>query len=453
MALDTSGLENWASPGDLEAAAKDISSVGADVSATVDGLSATWSGLSGSYHAPEQVDVLAVFSSITPHGDVLERATAQTTTALDDFAATVRLLEMRRTALLAEVASFEADPRRLNEADPDPSLGPVPEYALQSDIDRLVLTYDDAVTDCVAALKGIDGTEGDILSTLSGPEVGLVAAGLSNYASTYTYKSVEVTATRQVRMPWQQFRFTPSDPSGVLTDAEVAGDRWYTMGDGSVVHISDPAHPDHASTVRERYTRNGFVPAVEWRPSINKKFYDSLPAYRARVDANPDSWQPSSEPATPRPAFGELPNGLKAARVGGGVLAVGMAGFTITDERNKAYDSLLVEHPEMSEAQRDLRAMEVGAVRGGAKTAFDFGAGAAGAAVGTMIGGPVGTVIGFGVGMGVSYLADQDLPEWLGGGTVKDRFADGVEEAYDLGKDITSDIGDALSDGWNSVFG
>lgn len=451
MAFDTSGLREWALPGGLEAAAQDITSAGADVSTAVDGLSSTWSGLSGSYNAPEQLEVLAVFSSITPHGDVLERAAAQTASALTAFADAVRQLETQRTALLAEVAAFESDPPTLDPADPDSPVDSMQQALLQGDINRLALAYDDAVTACVAALNGIDGTEDDVISTLSGPNVGLIVGGATNYSSTYTFKRVDIVDYRPVPMPWQQFRFTPLDPFGTLTDAEIAGDRYLTV-DGRDIHISNPEHPDHGRTVAERYVRNGFAPAVDWRPSLNQRLYDTSAAYRARVDANPSDWK-VPDPTAPRPTFGELPNGLRALRVGGGALAIGMAGLTIYDERTQAYDRLVVEHPEMSESERDARANEIGVVRGGAKTTFDVGAGVAGAAVGTMIGGPVGTVIGFGVGMGISYLADQDLPEWLGGGSVKDAFADGAEAVYDEGKELVSDVGDALSDGWNSVFG
>ncbi|RJT78433.1 hypothetical protein D6T63_13055 [Arthrobacter cheniae] len=452
MAFDTSGLQQWASPGELEAAAGDIASAGADVSTTVDGLSSTWSGLSGSYQAPEQVEVLAVFTSITPHGDVVDLAAGQAQTALAAFAGTVRELEAERTALLAEISSFEADPPTVDPADPDSPVDAAQQGWLQGDIDRLAGRYDDAVTTCVAALKGIDGTVDNTVSTLSGPEAGLVVAASTNYSSTHTFKRVDITAYRQVPMPWQQFRFTPLDPTGPLTAAEIAGDRYLNIG-GREIHISNPDHPDYGRTVSERYTRNGFAAAVDWRPEVHERFYDLSSAYRARVDANPGDWKPAPTSSTPRPTFGELPHGLKALKVGGGVVAVGMAGLTIADERAQAYDRLLVESPRMSEADRNARANELGAVRGGAKTAVDLGAGVAGAAVGTMIGGPVGTVIGFGVGMGISYLADQDLPDWLGGGSVKDAAADLAENAYDGTKEALSDAGDAISEGWNSVFG
>ncbi|MCU1633680.1 MAG: hypothetical protein JWM61_2332 [Micrococcaceae bacterium] len=452
MAFDTSGLQQWASPGELEAAAGDIASAGTDVSTTVDGLSSTWSGLSGSYQAPEQVEVLAVFTSITPHGDVVDLAAGQAKTALAAFAGTVRELEAERTALLAEVSSFEADPPTLDPADPDSPVDAAQQGWLQGDIDRLAGRYDDAVTTCVAALKGIDGTADDALTVLSGPEVGLMIAAGTNYASTHTFKRVDVIASRRVPMPWQQFRFTPLNPAGPLTAAEIAGDR-YLIVDGREVHISNPRHPDHALTVAERYTHNGFANAVDWRPEVNERFYESSSAYRARVDANPGDWKPAPTSSTPRPTFGELPDRVKALKVGGGAVAVIMAGVTISAERDQAYDRLLVESPRMSEADRKARAIELGVVRGGAKTTFDVGAGMAGAAVGTMIGGPVGTVIGFGVGMGISYLADQDLPEWLGGGSVKDGFADFAENVYDGGKEALSDAGDAISEGWNSVFG
>ncbi|MPY09703.1 hypothetical protein [Arthrobacter bussei] len=451
MGFDTSGLDDWALTADLDAAAAEIATAGTAVSAAVDGLATTWSGLSASYSAPEQVDVLAVFSSITPHGDVLELAAAQAKTALTAFADTVRQLEARRSALLGEAAAFEADPPRVDPADPDSDVDQMQQGLLQHDITALAQDYDDAVLACVAALNGIDGTTDDTVSTLSGPEVGLVVAGGTNYSGTYTFKRVDITAYRQVPMPWQDFRFTPLDPNLPLTPAEIAGNRYLTI-DGRDVHIGSPDHPDYGRTVSEAYTRNGFVPAVDWRPSVNQRLYDTSAAYRARVDANPSNWR-IPDPAAPRPTFGELPNGLKGIRIGGGVLAVGMAGLTIADERGKAYDRLLVEHPEMSEADRSARATELGVVRGGAKTAFDVGAGMTGAAVGTMIGGPVGTVIGFGVGMGISYLADQELPDWLGGESVKDAVADGAEAAYDAGKEVVSDIGGAISDGWDSVFG
>lgn len=443
MALDTSPLQDWPAPSAINAAAGAIAKQGAAVDTAVGSVATTWSFLERHYEAPEQNDVLTVFRNITPHGEAVKTAAEDAKKALETFSSGVEgLLETRR-ALLLDVQEFRNDPPRVDPSDPDSEVLPLAEAQLDFRIQDLVYRYQELETACVSAIMAINGGPKSDMGALAGPNFALIPAATGNYGSLYTFKSVEVEAYRTVPVPWQDYRFTPIDPD-TLNAAERAGNRFLRI-DGREISVHDPEHPDYGRTKQERYWRTTYGTKMDWRPEVNKKFYDRFDWYSKKVDADRSNWKPDLS-ASERPRFSQLPNELKGIKAGGLALGVVMAGVTFADERAKEYNNLLQENPSMSESDREFRANEVGTVKTAAKTTVDLGAGLAGAAVGTAIGGPVGTVVGFGVGMFVSYASDVELPDWLGGKSIKDQAADGAVELYDGAKDL-------VSDGWNAVFG
>lgn len=449
MALDTSALYGWPTPSEIETAAGNIATYGAGVGTAVADAASEWALLQRHYDAPESQEALAVFRNITPHGEAIQTAAEDARNALNAFAAGVESLEGTRKTLLAEIEAFRNNPPRLDPSDPDSEVLPFAEMQLDFRIHDLVLQYQAFETECVTALTGINGGPKQGMGALAGPNFGLLPGAVGNHTGLYTFEKVQIADYREVPVPWQEYRFTPIDPEA-LTNAERAGNRFLVV-DGREISIHDPEHPDFGRTRQEGFFREGFNTRIDWRPEVNQRMYDLLPKYSQRVDDNPYKWRlepdESGNPRRPEaPPFRDLPDGVKAAKAGGWALSVAMAGVTFADERAKTYNDLLKEDPTMSESDREFRANEVGTVRTVAKTGVDLGAGLAGAAVGTAIGGPIGTVVGFGVGLGVSYLSDVELPDWLGGKSVKDHAADLAVGGYDA-------VSGAIADGWNAVFG
>lgn len=138
-------------------------------------------------------------------------------------------------------------------------------------------------------------------------------------------------------------------------------------------------------------------------------------------------------------------NWTRALRVAGPIATVVTAGLTYNSEYQKALEEVAAEHPDWSQEEIEARAREMRNVQGTTQLGLDFGYGAAGATIGTFIGGPIGTVVGFGAGFVIGWAAEE-----LG---LNDVIKDGVQSAWDWGSDVAGDVGDAVGDAWNSIFG
>jgi len=442
--LDTTGLQNWAAPEATETSAAALKTAGSAFKAAVAGQAAVWSGLAGCYDAPEREDVLAVFGSITVHAELASSASEEAAAALGNFADQVALLMPMREDLLARAAAF--DPPACTPSDPDGSTQELSRLLLQSEIDGLARRYWEAEEACAAALNSVKGHDPGWLGTVAGPNVGLVAAAGDNFMGVHTFRRVTVINVRDVPMPILERSFTPVLGSyDRLTGPEQLGYRWLRQN-GEWISVHSPQHPDARITTRQWSTQDIYRTVREWRPQVSRSLYNNSEWYRTRVDGNPDRWH---VPGQQVPSWAEQPNSLKALKIGGAATATVLAGLTFADNRAENHNQLLRENPEMSESDRNFRANEMAAVQTGSSLVIDIGAGAAGAAVGTMIGGPVGTVIGFGVGMGISWLTDAGDD----GNSVKDRVSDVALDFYDKAKYGVSDGLKAAGDAWDRLWG
>lgn len=442
--LDTTGLLNWAEPEATQAGADAVRTAGTAFREAVENQKTGWAGLSGCYDAPEREDVLSVFRNITEHSELVESASAQAASALTEFADYVAALNIRRKDLLARAAAF--GPPACTPEDPDGSIQDFQRMILQAEIDTLARSYQEAEAICAAALNNVKGHSPGLVGALAGPNIGLVAAAADNGMKVHTFQRVTVVNVREVPTPIMERRFTPVLGSyDQLTGPEQQGYRWLRE-DGRWISVHSPQHPDAGITRRQWFTQEIYRTVREWRPEINRNMYNHSEWYRTRVDANRDRWH-VPDPQTPR--WAETPNSLKGIKVGGAILTTAMVGLSFADNRAENHNQLLRENPEMSESDREFRAHEMAVVQTGTSLVIDLGAGATGAAIGTMIGGPVGTVIGFGVGMGISWLTDAG-PD---GSSVKDRISDVAVDFYDKAKDTVSDGLKAAGDAWNKLWG
>lgn len=442
--LDTTGLQGWAEPETTQAGADAVKSAGAAFRSAVADQAAAWSALSGCYSAPEREDVLAVFTNITPHAELVGSASEEAAAALGNFAEHVAALKPLRQQLLERAGSF--GPAACTPEDPDGSMQELSRLVLQSEIDGLARRYQEAEETCAAALNSVTGHDPGWLGAVAGPNTGLVAAAADNVMGVHTFQRVTVVNVREVPMPVLERRFTPLLGSyDLLTGPEQQGHRWLRQN-GQWVSVHSPLHPDAGITRRQWFTQEVYRTVREWRPEVNRTLYNQSGWYRTRVDASPDRWH-VPDPQTPR--WVETPNSLKAVKIGGGALTLAMAGITFADNRAENHNQLLRENPDMSAADREFRANEMAAVQTGTSVVIDVGAGAAGAAIGTMVGGPVGTIVGFGIGMGISWLTDAGSD----GNSFKDKASDIAVDAYDKTKDLISDGFEAAGDAWDRLWG
>lgn len=438
MAVDSSALDGWPSPDSIEAAATSLRAAGPPFSDAVETLAGSWKGLEGIYQAPEQGDVLSVFTNITPHAEVVAEVTAAAAAVLDRFAAGIRALQAERTALLQQIDADAADPdagsaEGMDAAQREEAAASREDQA-QRQVGNLAARLAALESTCAGELRGLNGAPTPVLDLLGSRWSGLSTAVAQNAASLYQGKRTQVQATRQVPIPWEARQFTLVNGTQ-QTAEELAGNR-ILMVDGRAVSIHSPEHPDYYRTQAETYMRSSVTATTQWLPAASPLLERISPRYRQRVAAdraaaNPQRWaHPSSGPQI---TFGELPGRVQAVKAGSGFLSVASAGVTARSEYASEYNSLLKSDPTMSEEDRRFRAAEVSAVKTTVKTGIDIGAGMAGAAVGTAIGGPVGTLVGFGVGMLISYAADTDL---FNGRSFKDAAADAVTDGYDKVKEL-----------------
>lgn len=437
MAVNTAALDGWPSPESIDAAAAVLRAAGPPFQGAVETLAGSWRGLEGIYQAPEQGDVLSVFTNITPHAEVVAAVSAEAAAVLGRFAAGIRELQSERALLLQQLEAVAASPDAgaadgMDAAEREQAAASR-ENRARRQVGDLAARLAALESACAGELRGLNGAPTPVLDLLGGRWTGLVTGAVQNVAGLYQGQRTQVQATREVPMPWQARQFTLVNGTH-QTAEELAGNRILIM-DGRPVSIHSPDHPDFHRTQPETYMRSTVTATTQWLPTASPLLERFLPGYRNRVAAdrasgNPQRW--SQPPAGPRITFGELPGRVQAVKAGSGLLSVASAGVTARSEYTSEYNSLLHSDPAMSEEDRRFRATEVSAVKTTVKTGIDIGAGMAGAAVGTAIGGPAGTLVGFGVGMVISFVADSEL---FDGRSIKDVAADAAAGAYDMAKD------------------
>ncbi|MGP5730646.1 hypothetical protein [Arthrobacter rhombi] len=421
MGLDTAGLEGWPDPASISAAAASVSTAGGKYDDKIENAADDWTPIGSAYRqGAGRGEVLRAFSPVKDHGEAIRTASGFVRDALDDFAADVVALKARRKNVLLRVDAFNTKVANDEEM---LDYGYSSETGIQATIDAIAQDLKDRANECAQALKDITIKAKPGGGFLASPEGGLVTGSISKYmklnevasfsytelhvnVQTYTFSHQDKKLRPWVRL-WNNGKFDPG--AGV----------WRYDTTTHHVTVISMEEIERKGTWKPNWTPTD----IRWRQWIEgkSKWYGNYAANRA------GHWQQPSS-ASWLDDFKNAGKGTKFLKGGNVALSLATTGLTYVNERDKEYNRLLQENPGWSDDKISDRAREVGAVKTTAKTTVDFGAGMAGAAVGTMIGGPVGTVIGFGVGMGLSYLSNKS--------GASDFVADKAVEVWDGAKDM-----------------
>ena len=439
--FDTTGLSNWPLPSAMETAAADLSSKAKDFKEGVEDCENAWKGLSEYFSMDDSAAtdrVLNFYDLVTAHGDVVQASAEKTEDVIGVFAEEVRDLETRRTTAFNRIEEHNS---RVDDG--EEATGIYSESSVQTYINTVVADLITAAETCSADLEAITVDalvdEGLMPPGFSTGDAVTVAAMTEFNRVNFTYTVVE---RHQVPI-WD---YTTTAPSA----------DWVVDSDGNVTRAPFVTSREVAGyryehrTVQQTGTRTSWV---GMQTPVNEWAYRNIPAYRDRVDLYPERystggprfWDVNGRLLDFEDALRNGNNWTRTLRVAGPLATIVTAGLTYKSEYDQALVEVAMEHPDWSTEEIEARAREMSAVQGTTQVALDFGYGAAGAAVGTAIGGPVGTVIGFGVGMGLGWLAENTgVNDW-----VKDR----AQDAWDGLSNAAEEVGGAISDAWNSVFG
>ena len=439
--FDTTGLSNWPLPSAMETAAADLSSKAKDFKEGVEDCENAWKGLSEPFSMDDSAAtdrVLNFYDLVTAHGDVVQASAEKTEDVIGVFADEVRDLETRRTTAFNRIEEHNS---RVDDA--EEATGIYSESSVQTYINTVVADLITAAETCSADLEAITVDalvdEGLMPPGFSTSDAVTVAAMTEFNRVNFTYTVVE---RHQVPI-WD---YTTTAPSA----------DWVVDSDGNVTRAPFVTSREVAGyryehrTVQQTGTRTSWV---GMQTPVNEWAYRNIPAYRDRVDLYPERystggprfWDVNGRLLDFEDALRNGNNWTRTLRVAGPLATIVTAGLTYKSEYDQALVEVAMEHPDWSTEEIEAQAREMSAVQGTTQVALDFGYGAAGAAVGTAIGGPVGTVIGFGVGMGLGWLAENTgVNDW-----VKDR----AQDAWDGLSNAAEEVGGAISDAWNSVFG
>lgn len=439
-----------------------------------------WAGMPSAYSGPSEQTLFSALNPAKVSAEFIRNAGVLAETALGDFATGLQTLWQQRSALMAEIESFNSFHAETAEEDLD-TLEHCDFYALREEVDRLQTSYENLASNCAELLGHIKAGEvhGDTFSSteqFDGFPVGwndfTDVAGWWDVETTHTWQGTETEVfdprTGQTTLNPSVTNSSPAGTSTNLTlfDAPI-GSVASTVGGSSMLGTVRSAMRHDRSpggTWRERM-RNGF----------RGRFLDGLPGtadYRAwtqgsstgttttasdpRYSTGSDGTSRSERTVTNTRTSNTLGNNLNRLATGGGSVAtVALAGNQFVNEREMRQQQLAEENPSMSDEEINSEATHDAAAHtvGSAGSSIVVSA-AAGAAVGSAV--PVaGTAIGFGVGLvtGVAMEAPL-LPDVTGDGT-RDSLADaaghyaeqGWEWARNDGVDAVKDFGSDFADG------
>ncbi|WP_404320524.1 WXG100 family type VII secretion target [Arthrobacter luteolus] len=411
MSIDTSMLYGWCSPDAVENAAPTLKKSGEAYLQSVEQAKSTWQQLGSHYSGDGATEILDAFENVMPNARMLEDSAGAVSSALTEFASSIRALESRRSSLIARVEAAEI--RAANElaakCTADQAYTPPPaataDLLLPAEVSALAAQYRALEEETAAKVRSAFHGDGGLL----GLATGIPATVLYGMAA----KGISATTARQtvtkVPTPIPVYRRYQTAEERIR---HMARGRWITDGEWKLTTVF------------------GF----DLRPNVYRGLYNHSGWYRNRVSANPSNWVLPDK-------FKDLGTAAKGIKVSGGVFTAVTAGFTIAGEREDAYNELLQANPGWSRDELNGRANLEGGVKGGTKAGIDIGAAGAGALIGTAIGGPVGTVVGAFIGIGISAVTSIEFDS-LGGRTLKDVAADGVMDAVD-----------SFAKGWDKLFG
>ncbi|MGO1886128.1 MAG: hypothetical protein ACTH3G_12300 [Citricoccus sp.] len=441
MAFDTTGLTDWPVPDTLETTAEDLLTKATSFRKGVDDCEREWKSITDHFHTDNGTTMGRIedyFQVIIAHGDVVEGTASKVKDHIGTFAADIRDLESRRTTAYSRIERHG----ELSADGDEPENGIYSETHVQDFINTIVADLVLAAEDCSARLEGIDVQsvidDGWLPNPSANDAVGVGA--LTEYERvTFDYDVLE-------RHQFPVWDYTTTAPSA----------DWIADADGNITRAPFVSGWEHTGYRYETRTVTHRGVRTEWatmKTPVNNWAYENIPRYRDKVDLRPDLyttdgprfWDAKGRLVDFQEALAHGNNWTRALRVAGPIATVVTAGLTYNSEYQKALEEVAAEHPDWSQEEIEARAREMRNVQGTTQLGLDFGYGAAGATIGTFIGGPIGTVVGFGAGFVIGWAAEE-----LG---LNDVIKDGVQSAWDWGSDVAGDVGDAVGDAWNSIFG
>ncbi|WP_130448999.1 hypothetical protein [Zhihengliuella halotolerans] len=447
--LDTSGLEYWPAAESVRREAGALRCRGSVVAATIEDAADGWANVQRGYRSGEGREQLVGAMSLPPaHGVVVQRATDRIAGHLEAFADEVQVLVQRRQALWGEIEAFNLNACTTDS--PTPGERFESRVHLQGLVNSVAADFVESAENCAARIRSVDVTETGFVDTIASREAGIasgvVGAGLkmSQFEDHRFMQKIIEPATILVH----SLAPIAVVPSGTY----VSGSEGVYMS--SAIMYQRQVHAVQGQIVSDMtWTERTFM---NLKPQINGWLYGRNRLYRNWVRKDPTRWQDLA--ARPKPPLWRLDERVadfarsvkdakgwtRAARAAG-PLGVGLsAAATYADEHQDAQIEVRAKHADWSQEQVDDRAAYEAAVKGTTKVGIDLGAGATGAAIGTVIGGPIGTIAGFAIGITASYMLDH-----LGW---KDAAADGLVIAGDWAGDLSGDMAEAVSEVWDELF-
>ena len=372
---------NWPDPASLQDASLTLVERGASFAEEIDSAHSIWGGLTSCYESPHQHLLYSSLDSAQADGDQVALGCASIALAIDTFAEAVHALKNRRTALIEDAATFNAQ-----HIDPEAEdyLDKVKEgVALQGRIDALVGEYKAAIDECYGQLSAIsnDGLPGDpsILDEIARDSALTTANTVADSRKVRIHRAVRRVV---VRVGGRNFRLPPHQVKWRT------GGRFWDRAWGS----APPAAPgDFATKAHTGFFETIFGP----RPGQYGRPHVFSPNFKGNYGIGIES--------TVTTKIGTSGWGRAAGR---GLFAAGIV-LTFTEEYDKADKRYREQNPELTERERKLKVAETTTVRSTSKIGAAVAAGVMiGAAI--PVGGPlIGLGVGLAVGLGMSIPVGQ----------------------------------------------
>lgn len=419
--IDTSALDNWPDPGTVRTVADDLLTACKDYHTKTTDLETEWKKLrnAGTYETPEREALVNSAGTVTDKGSHVEQAGESSKAALHLFADTVETLNTTRKTLLDDVSAFEKKPDPAAD-DREATQAHTREGALLvGRVTSLSAQFTAAVSDCAAALDGIDqqGNPDDKLLRQAiklgkGPLMGLLGTAVKNWTVTQT----RVYTQRVFKLAGVDFEI-PFTKNQVDFKSDLLHYDWkpndWTKADSVRQYLGE-----FGKRLRDRFL---------WEPG--KPWGDPT-----RISNSAKNWGFDTE------TF-EQTRTTKTGWARGGSRALGAVGtlWGMWNEGEARYAELGSEHPEMTDSERRNEAIEAGVVRGGSQA---LATAAVTAGVCSVVPG-IGTAGGFLVGLGVGYAMSIKVD----GKSVNDLVGDGAEAAWDATKEGAEKAWDGVKSG------
>lgn len=124
--FDTTGLQNWPVPAEMDSAAADLSTKAGEFKDGVEDCENEWKGLQAHFSMDDSAAtdrVLNFYDLVTAHGDVVKASAEKTEDVIGEFAEDVRDLEVRRTTAFDRIDEHN---RRVGDGDEPTACTPSP---------------------------------------------------------------------------------------------------------------------------------------------------------------------------------------------------------------------------------------------------------------------------------------------------------------------------------------